>query len=81
MIGLAGLPTHGVDGWQLAEYDFDELTGVATYLYEHPAQPPRVVERGQFVSAEYHDRVRDERQRDLRRRPRMNDDERNERYR
>jgi hypothetical protein len=28
-------PTHGVDNWQLVEYEWDPETGVATMLYEH----------------------------------------------
>lgn len=56
-------PRHGVGGWQLVEFDFDEETGVGRCWYHHPEHGPAVVDRDQYVSAEYHERVRDERRR------------------
>ena len=53
--------THGRDGWELAEFSWDEKTGVGTFLYERPqtrettvtvrAQPYAPTHAGWYISA------------------------------
>lgn len=68
-------PQHGVGGWQLVAYDFDEETGAARCQYEHAKLGLHEVVRDRWVSREYHERVRDERRRSERRDRRPDDQE------
>lgn len=39
---------HGRDGWELAEFDWDEKTGLGTFTYERPkTQETTVIVRAQ----------------------------------
>lgn len=39
-----GGASHGVDGWYLADYEWDEKTGLATFTYEREDKVLKKVE-------------------------------------
>lgn len=58
-------PTHGGEGWYLADYDWDELTGIARCEYHRGIGTERerekgIVNRPQRISDEFHARVAEE---------------------
>ncbi len=53
-------PLHGVDGWDLADYDWDELSGVGRCVYRKEGVERVIINRLQRVSDEFHNRVAEE---------------------
>ena len=62
-IPVGDSPAHGIGGWELADFEFDEISGEGKFLYEHPTLGERVAYRDQYVSREYHERIAAERRR------------------
>lgn len=56
-------PRHGTDGWILADYEWDELSGNGRFTYRRGADADaekRIVDRSQRVSDEFHQRMAEE---------------------
>lgn len=53
-------PRHNHDGWKLADYDWDEVSGIGRYTYRREEEK-FVVDKVQRVSDEFHTRMAEER--------------------